>query len=200
MDPSSLDPTHGLAFSSEVRSSLGRPVCSPTPDLGSSFWLIAAFSRSRLRLSSDSVGFILQSILGSSADLFSVVELEQQLFKFTVLDRKVGLRVYALKSFACDSFKVFFHLWNQNGLASYHTRLSEENQVHNYMHARIKFHAYSDIKVNTETVSRKKKKNYQRFTLNPGNEGSKHHRQSTGGCVRLAPATTSQDFRVASFF
>jgi hypothetical protein len=25
-----------------------------------------------------------------------------------------------------------------------HTRLSEENQVHTYMHARIKFHAYSD--------------------------------------------------------
>jgi hypothetical protein len=54
------------------------------------------------------------------------------------------------------------------------------------MHARIKFHAYSDIKVNTETVSRMKKKDYQRFTLNPGNEGSKHHRQSTGGCARLA--------------
>jgi hypothetical protein len=30
----------------------------------------------------------------------------------------VGLRVYALKSFDCASFKVFFHLWNQNGLAS----------------------------------------------------------------------------------
>jgi hypothetical protein len=39
-----------------------------------------------------------------------------------------------------------------------HTRLSEENQVHTYMHARIKFHAYSDIKVNTETVSRMKRK------------------------------------------
>jgi hypothetical protein len=26
-----------------------------------------------------------------------------------------------------------------------HTRFSEENQVQNYMHARIKFHAYSDI-------------------------------------------------------
>jgi hypothetical protein len=72
-----------------------------------------------------------------------------------------------------------------------HTRLSEENQVQAYMHARIKFHAYSDIKVNTEIVSRKKKKDYQRFTLNPGNEGTKHHRQSTGGCVRLAPATSS---------
>jgi hypothetical protein len=38
-----------------------------------------------------------------------------------------------------------------------HTCFSEENQVHTYMHARIKFHAYSDIKVYTETVSRKKK-------------------------------------------
>jgi predicted fused transcriptional regulator/phosphomethylpyrimidine kinase len=53
------------------------------------------------------------------------------------------------------------------------------------MHARIKFHAYSDIKVNTEIVSRKKKEDYQRFMLNPRNEGSKHHKQSTGGCVRL---------------
>jgi hypothetical protein len=41
------------------------------------------------------------------------------------------------------------------------------------MHARIKFHAYSDIKVNTETVSRKKKRDYQRFTLNLGNEDHK---------------------------
>jgi hypothetical protein len=40
--------------------------------------------------------------------------------------------------------------------------------------------------VYTETVSRKKKKDYHRFTLNPGNEGSKHHRQLTGGCARLA--------------
>jgi hypothetical protein len=72
-----------------------------------------------------------------------------------------------------------------------HTRFSKENQVHDYMHARIKFHAYSVIKVYTETVSRKKEKDYQRFTLYPRNEGSKHHRQSTGGCVRLAPATSS---------
>jgi hypothetical protein len=75
-----------------------------------------------------------------------------------------------------------------------------KNQVQAYMHARIKFHAYSDIKVYTETVSRKKEKDYQRFTLNPGNEGSKHHLQSTGGYVRLELATSSQDFRVASSF
>jgi hypothetical protein len=57
------------------------------------------------------------------------------------------------------------------------------------------FHAYSDIKVNTETVSQEKKEVYQRFTLNPGNEGTKQHRQSNEGCVRLALATSSQDFK-----
>jgi hypothetical protein len=62
------------------------------------------------------------------------------------------------------------------------------------------FHAYSDIKVYPETISRKKKKDYQRFALNPGNKGTKLHRQSTGGCVRLAPAASSQDFKAASSF
>jgi hypothetical protein len=84
---------------------------------------------------------------------------------------------------------VLYHVLVKNGYTC-HTRLSEENQVHNYMHARIKFHAYSDIKVNTETVSRKKKKDYQRFTLYPGNEGSKLHRRSTG----VAYASTSNTF------
>jgi hypothetical protein len=31
-----------------------------------------------------------------------------------------------------------------------HTRFSEENQVLNYMYARIKFHTYSDIIVNNK--------------------------------------------------
>jgi hypothetical protein len=66
-----------------------------------------------------------------------------------------------------------------------HTYFSKENQVQTYMHARIKFHAYSGHKWITETISRKKKGDYQGFTLNPGNKGSKQHRQSTGGCVRL---------------
>jgi hypothetical protein len=79
-----------------------------------------------------------------------------------------------------------------------HTCFSKENQVHNYMHARIKFHAYSDIKVNTETVSRKERGRLLEFTLNPGNEGSKHHRQSTGGCVRLAPAHLHSSFLLLS--
>jgi hypothetical protein len=117
MDPSSLDPSHGISFSSEVRSSFGFPVCSLSPDDASSFGLVVAFSRSKFRLSEASVGLVLQSVLGGMTDLFSVVEVECQLFKFSVLNRQVGLRIYALKSFACESFRPFFHLWNPNGLA-----------------------------------------------------------------------------------
>ena len=60
--------------------------------------------------------------------------------------------------------------------------------MHNYMYARIKFHTYRDIISELiSTVSRKKQqlKDYQSYTSYPGNEGSKLHRQSTGGCVRL---------------
>jgi hypothetical protein len=39
--------------------------------------------------------------------------------------------------------------------------------------------------VNTEIISRKKKGDYQRFTLNPGNEGTKLHKQSSRGFVCL---------------
>jgi hypothetical protein len=50
-----------------------------------------------------------------------------------------------------------------------------------------------------KTVSRKKKKDYQRLRLILETK-TQHHRQSTGGCIRLAPATSSQDFIVASTF
>nr|TKW12232.1 hypothetical protein SEVIR_5G023600v2 [Setaria viridis] len=63
------------------------------------------------------LGAILESVLGGVAGLFSVVEVEDRIFKFTVLDRHVGLLVYGLKSHACASFKLFFHLCNESGLS-----------------------------------------------------------------------------------
>jgi hypothetical protein len=82
-----------------------------------------------------------------------------------------------------------------------HTWFSKENQVQTYMHARIYFHAYSWHKWITETISRKKKGDYQSFTLNLGNEDTKLHRQSTGGLRMPGTSnTSSQDFRVASSF
>jgi hypothetical protein len=41
------------------------------------------------------------------------------------------------------------------------------------------------VTVNAETISSKEMGVYENIMLNPGNEGSKHHRQSTRGCVRL---------------
>jgi hypothetical protein len=81
-----------------------------------------------------------------------------------------------------------------------HTCFSKENQVQAYMHARIKFHAYSWHKWITETISRKKKGDYQSITLYPGNGGTKLHKQSTGGSVRLEPATSSQRLHSSFLF
>ena len=78
-----------------------------------------------------------------------------------------------------------------------HTCFSNENQVQTYMHDRIKFHAYSWHKWITVQYHVKKEKDYQSIMLNPRNEGSKHHRQSTGGCVRLALATSSQQLHIS---
>jgi hypothetical protein len=46
----------------------------------------------------------------------------------------------------------------------------------------------------------KKEKDYQSITLDAGNEGFKYHRQSTRGCVRLAPATSSQQLHGSFLF
>ncbi|CAN6235397.1 unnamed protein product [Urochloa humidicola] len=115
MDLNSLDPSPGLTFLAKVRNSLGTSVTSSSPDAAASFWLLVSFSRSRFRLDASSVGLILQSVLGGQANLFSVVEVEELLFKFTVLNKNVGLSVYALGSYACPSFRLFFNLWNVKG-------------------------------------------------------------------------------------
>lgn len=116
MEALSLDPSPGLTFESQVRSLMGEAIVSPSPNDATSFWLLAAFSRSSLRLDDHSVGLILQSVLGGQSHLFAVVEVEDCIFKFSVASKNVGLMVYNLKFFQCSKFKVFFHLWNEKGL------------------------------------------------------------------------------------
>ena len=50
---------------------------------------------------------ILESILGGSATVFSMVEIDQWVFKFCVASSKVGFMIYALKSFACEDFNSY---------------------------------------------------------------------------------------------
>lgn len=111
-----MDYSQGESLEAQVRSLFGPTVVSPSPDDASSFWLIAAFSCSRLKLHVQSVGSILQSILGGTAISFAVVEIEEGIFKFTLLSKQIGLFIYKLRFFECSAFKVFFHLWNVKGI------------------------------------------------------------------------------------
>jgi hypothetical protein len=69
------------------------------------------------------------------------------------------------------------------------------NQLHTYMYVRIKFHTYSRYKWITVTVSRKEHKQnllfYQSYTAQSWKRRRQLHKQSTGGCVRLASTPSS---------
>lgn len=58
---------------------------------------------------------MLQASLGGSASAFSPVSLGDRVFKFQVADKKVRFFIYNLKSYECDQFKIFFHLWSDGG-------------------------------------------------------------------------------------
>jgi hypothetical protein len=81
----------------------------------SSFLLVVSFGCCKWRLSSGSVGFLLQAVIGGFAASFDVMQLSDRVFCFSVCSKKVGIIIYNLRSFECDEFKLFFHLWNFDG-------------------------------------------------------------------------------------
>jgi hypothetical protein len=107
-----LDQQFGRDFSAKVRNLFGVPVSHG----GSSFYLLVSFSRFRFRLSPESVEHCLVSILGGTSKNFAAFQLEDQIFRFSVSSKQVGFLVLRLESFACDSFKLAFHLFNDSGL------------------------------------------------------------------------------------
>nr|TKW33816.1 hypothetical protein SEVIR_2G264400v2 [Setaria viridis] len=95
MDISNVDLRPGLNFSSKVRSLLGARISTRPSSTSPSFWLLASFSRSKIKLSVTNVGFLLQS--------------------FCVSCKEVGLLIYQMGSSQCDIFKVDFNLFNDRG-------------------------------------------------------------------------------------
>jgi hypothetical protein len=73
------------------------------------FWLL------QICLSEQSVGFLLQTTIGSVAIDFRPQQLSERVFKFKMNSRNVGFHVYNLRSFTRDQYKVFFHLWGNEG-------------------------------------------------------------------------------------
>uniref|UniRef100_K4A297 Uncharacterized protein n=1 Tax=Setaria italica TaxID=4555 RepID=K4A297_SETIT len=107
-----LDFTIGEVFEQEVRRRFGTQVNHESPSPRGSFFLLATFRRSLVRISEESVGFILESCLGGHAPFFHVVEVSHNHFRFSVSCKAVGLFVYNLRRVIGSVFDVYFHLWS----------------------------------------------------------------------------------------
>jgi hypothetical protein len=128
VDPSTLDRSPGIAFANKVRSLLRAPVASLSPGNRPSFRLWVAFGRCLFRLTLDSAGSALQSVLGAEALDFCLPEVSDRIYEFWVSSKAVGFMVYNFKHFACDYFKCCYFLSNDSGLSQAKTAISAENQ------------------------------------------------------------------------
>lgn len=74
-----------------------------------------SFGRCVVCLNIESVGFFLQSFIGGSAGGFRIVPLSDINFRLSVSCKEVGFTVCGMRSYACESFKAYVHLWNPGG-------------------------------------------------------------------------------------
>jgi hypothetical protein len=113
---SALDFSGGLRFQEWIFSKLNCPInLLPCKFDRHEFFLVISFGRCSLRLSAETVGFLLQSFIGGAADLFRVTPLSDRVFRFSLSCKDVGFAVYRLRSYVCPSFKTYLHLWNSGG-------------------------------------------------------------------------------------
>jgi hypothetical protein len=61
------------------------------------------------------VAFLLQAAIGGLLADFNMLQLSDQVFRLLVSYREVGFFIYQLQHFNCDSFEVYFNLWNNGG-------------------------------------------------------------------------------------
>jgi hypothetical protein len=104
----------GKAFEREVLHRFGSSVHHPS-SLSGSFFLLAVFRRSTFRLTEESVGMALHSILGGSPSGFHSACIKPCNFRFSVASRYVGLLIASLKRITTEIFDVYFHLWRDGG-------------------------------------------------------------------------------------
>jgi hypothetical protein len=107
-----LDFSHGKLFQEKVLVRHHRYVHHPSSSLVGSFHLLAIFRRYTVRLTKESVGWMLQSCLGGSASGFHVQFQSDRHFRFLVSCKLVGFMIYNLKRFIGDCFDVYFLLWS----------------------------------------------------------------------------------------
>lgn len=110
-----LNPRPGRVVEAEILRRFGTPInshpASPFPE----FLLVLSVGRCKFCLTPATVGVLLQSVLGGSAQAFHVVQLGDRVFRFSVSSKPVGFHILQLNSFQCAEFRVLFHLWHGGG-------------------------------------------------------------------------------------
>lgn len=118
----------------------------PRADSSSTFIMVVSFGRCIFRLSSESVGFMLQASLGGSADYFSVSQLADRVFRFSISSKIVGFHIYNIKMIN-QEFRAFFNIWNSGGpnwLSEFRNYLKEEYSSWKLIHGK-KYISYADV-------------------------------------------------------
>ena len=72
--------------------------------------MLAIFRRYTSRLSEQSVGHALHSVLGGAPDGFHVLQESPRHFCFAVASKDVGLFIASKRRIVAESFDVYFHL------------------------------------------------------------------------------------------
>jgi hypothetical protein len=110
-----LDFCPGVGVQSAILHRFGSPVNFYPISGARPFVLVISIRRCKLRLSESSVALILQATIGGVTTNFRPKQLSKWVFSFVVASRDVGFHIFKLKSFICDQYKVFFHLWGNGG-------------------------------------------------------------------------------------
>ncbi|TVU01465.1 hypothetical protein EJB05_53081, partial [Eragrostis curvula] len=112
---SDLDFDPGLSFQHNVTRRFGSPVSHHPSSSSGPFFLVVSFSRSSIKITDDSVGFMVQSCLGGTAKDFQVTHLKDWCFRISVFSKAVGFLIDSLRKFACPLFSLHFALWGNGG-------------------------------------------------------------------------------------
>jgi hypothetical protein len=98
-------------FELEVLRLFTTSVHHPSSSRAGFFFMLAVFCRSFFRLSEESIGMALHSILGSSLSGYHVGCFKPYNLCFSVASKEVGFLIVAKKRVTTDQFDVYFHLW-----------------------------------------------------------------------------------------
>jgi hypothetical protein len=101
----------GLAVAAQVRRLFNSQVHFSPSGSSKEFFLVVSFSSACFDLSEETVGLVLQCVLGGDSLGFRVFQLSDRRFRFSVASNKVGHFVYGLKDRVWPDFVCHFSLF-----------------------------------------------------------------------------------------